>query len=463
MTHVSVLPLRMWQLGVLGLAALTGVVAGVSPMLGLAFALGVAYLLIVATDLMAALVIFAGLTFLESVEGFGALSLAKAAGALLGLAWLAIVATDRSEKRLLPSDHPGLTLLAVAFGTWALLSATWAELPGEATSSATRWVLNLVLLLIVYVAVREAKHVRWIFWVFIIGSLGSTAMGLVTGAGTGDRLEGSGVNSNYLGEMLILTVVLAATLAANRQVASPARYLAAGCTALAVAALLATLSRGALVGMVVSLLVAPLLIGPGRRIPTIVFGASAAALAVLAVLTFAPAQAVERLSGQSDTTGSGRTDIWKVGLRMYRANPILGVGAGNFANRNVDYLLEPGVVLRSDHIIDKPKDAHNVYLQAAAELGTIGLLLFLTLMAAALRQLLVAARRFRAAGDRSSELLARGLLIGMIGHLASLFFSTAIYSKQLWLMLALSVAIGAIARERPDQRPESRATPATGS
>ncbi len=451
--------MRLWHVGVFLLAALTGVVAGVSPLFGVAFALGIAYVLIVISDLMAALVVFAAVTFLESVEGFEGLSLAKAAGALLALAWIAMVATDRTDGRMLPKDHPGLTLLCAALGTWALLSTTWAEMPVEALSAAFRWILNIVLLFIIYVAVRETKHVRWIFWVFILGSLGSTALGLVSGTETEGRIGGSGINANYLGEMLIITVAVAATLAANREVAPPARALAALCSVLSVVAIFATVSRGALVGLIVSVLVAPFLIGPRRRVPTFVIGGFAAIIAVMALLTFAPTQDIRRLSGQDDRTGSGRTDIWKVGLRMYKANAVKGVGAGNFANSNVHYLLEPGVVQRSDHIIDAPKPAHNVYLQAAAELGTIGLLLFVGLLTFILNLLLRAARRFRAAQDRASELLARGLLIGMVGHLAALFFSTAIYSKQLWLMLAVAVAIDAISREKPDQR-ERTATPA---
>ena len=74
-----------------------------------------------------------------------------------------------------------------------------------------------------------------------------------------------------------------------------------------------------------------------------------------------------------------------------------------------------------------------------------------------LLELLRAARRFRAAGDRGSELLARGLLIGQVGHLAALTFSTEIYNKQMWLMFAVAIAMGAISRTQLAQR---RATPA---
>jgi O-antigen ligase len=104
--------------------------------------------------------------------------------------------------------------------------------------------------------------------------------------------------------------------------------------------------------------------------------------------------------------------------------------------------------MRSDFIVDDPKVAHNVYLQVLAELGAVGLVLFLGLIAFVLRSVLRAARRFGALGDRSMEVLTRALLIALCGLLASAFFSSAIYSKQLWLLLALGLAIGAMADER---------------
>jgi hypothetical protein len=43
------------------------------------------------------------------------------------------------------------------------------------------------------------------------------------------------------------------------------------------------------------------------------------------------------------------------------------------------------------------------------------------------------------------ELLTRGLLIAVMGYLVALFFSSQLYAKQLWLLLALGPALFAIA------------------
>src|SRR4051794_14960764 len=92
---------QLWQLGVLLVAALVGVVAGLSPQLGLAAALGLVYVVLVFQDLALGLALFLGLTFLESVSAFSALSLAKVTGGLLAFSWLALVATNRSHARQL--------------------------------------------------------------------------------------------------------------------------------------------------------------------------------------------------------------------------------------------------------------------------------------------------------------------------------------------------------------------------
>lgn len=455
MAQVRILPLRLWQLGVPAFAALVGVVAGVSPKFGLAAAIAVVYVVLVLSNLALGLALFLTLTFLESISVFSGLSLSKVAGGLLLLSWIALVATDRRESRLLARDHPVAVCAFVAMAAWASISAVWAEIPSASLDIAQRWILNLSMFPIVYAAVRERRHVRWVFALFIVGALISAAAGLAAGAPAAvadeGRLAGTGVNANELGELLIVAVVLAGSLGACRDLSVPARVVAFAGSGLSVVALLMTVSRGAIVGLLAALILAPLLIGARRRLTALMLIVLVAGCGVTYVFGAMPQVDRDRIV-HPDTTGSGRTDLWKVGLRMVKDKPVLGVGAGNYANSTIHYLFEPGTIRRSDYIVDRPLVAHNVYLQVLAELGVVGLALFLGIIAFALRCVLRAARIFQWAGDRSMELLSRGLLIGLFGLLASAFFSTAVYSKQLWLLLALAVAIYALARE---QRPRA--------
>jgi putative inorganic carbon (HCO3(-)) transporter len=130
------------------------------------------------------------------------------------------------------------------------------------------------------------------------------------------------------------------------------------------------------------------------------------------------------------------------------AHPFRGVGSGNFQLSSGHYLLQRPGAVKYDFFIDKPKVAHNTYLHVLAELGFVGLALFLAIIGFALTCAFRAAQMFTKAGDRDMELLARGLLLAMIGLLSADFFISAQYSKQLWLLLGLGPAMLAIAKTR---------------
>jgi O-antigen ligase len=131
---------------------------------------------------------------------------------------------------------------------------------------------------------------------------------------------------------------------------------------------------------------------------------------------------------------------------MIEAHPVQGVGVGNFQVTSVDYLLRPGLIQRSDFIVDDPKVAHNIYLQVTAELGVVGIALFGFLLAFALRCALEAARWFRRARDPAMDVLSRAVLVASLGLLASNLFVSEQFSKPLWLLLGLGPVLLAIAR-----------------
>jgi O-antigen ligase len=144
--------------------------------------------------------------------------------------------------------------------------------------------------------------------------------------------------------------------------------------------------------------------------------------------------------------GTGRTDIWKVGWRMVEAEPLRGVGAGNFEVSSIHYLLAPGALIRDDFIIDEPKVAHNTYLNVLAELGVVGLALFMGVILFSLGCALRAIGFSVKAGDRQVEILSRAIVVVLMALLAADFFGSRQYSKQLWLLMALCPVLLEISR-----------------
>jgi O-antigen ligase len=128
--------------------------------------------------------------------------------------------------------------------------------------------------------------------------------------------------------------------------------------------------------------------------------------------------------------------------------PLRGIGAGNFSTASIHYLIGPGLLRRSDFIVDTQKVAHNVYLETLAELGIVGLTLLVVLILLLFRCSLAAIRQFERNGDVAMEIISRAQLVALIGLLASLFFSSDQYSKQLWLLFAIGPTLLAIARSQ---------------
>ena len=85
-------------------------------------------------------------------------------------------------------------------------------------------------------------------------------------------------------------------------------------------------------------------------------------------------------------------------------------------------------------------------------------MLLVTLIVMIIGLCLKGIRQFERNGDLKMEILARAHLIAVFGLLASLFFSSDQYKKQLWLLLAMGPALYAIStrygsQERLDQEP----------
>ncbi|HEV3407613.1 MAG TPA: O-antigen ligase family protein [Gaiellaceae bacterium] len=457
--------------GVMLVALAVGVTAAFQPHLAIAGVLGLALLPVV---LARPIVGFGALLFLSFLEEYsaltGALSLTKILGAILVLAWGVAVATARRSDREtdgLLSREPFLAASLVVLAGWAAMSLVWAEAPELAQTSVMRFALNFTLFPIALVAIRTPRHVMWFIAVFVAGAFASVGLGLADGT-VGDpeaenRLKGAGINPNQLGSYCVVVAIFAATLAA-----SPRWSLAARTAALAVAgfagiAVFMTLSRGALVGLAAALVVAPFVIGRRRRAGAVVIAVAAVLGTVGWYATIAPPDAAQRITNPDEGGGSGRVDLWRVGWRMVEDKPVWGVGAGNFPVAAIHYLLRPGLTERDEIIVDYRRVAHNIYLTVLSELGAVGLLLFLAIIFLSLRAALDAARTFSARGDPVMELVARALFLGILSMAVVGFFSSALYSKQFWFLLASGPALRAIAARHEATRPapSTRLSPAT--
>lgn len=438
--------------GAVLLAAAVGLLAGREPGLAVAAALGVAFMLITLANLYVGLVLFTGLAFIVEVPELGgsAVSFAKVSGLLLGISWLAVVTTRGYTRAAFPSAHPAISYLVVLFLSWIAISQLWAESSAEALDTLLRLSLNLVLAMVIFTAVRKPGQAIGLAAAFVAGATINAIYGLLfvepEGTETAVRLASGIANPNELATILVAALTLALGLAAALRGSPILRFGAFAATAVCLAGVFLTGSRGGLVALGVAL-IAFLVIGSRFRGRVLVVAVAIIASGVSYYNYVASPEARGRITDVE--SGSGRTDLWEVGWRMVEAQPIRGVGGGNFEVVSPSFLLEPGAIERPEFFLTSaPKVAHNSYLEIWAELGAVGLVLFLSILAFGVVAAGRATRAFVRLGDLKMEALSRAVFVAFAAVMAADFFGSRQYDKELWFLLGLAAALWAIARRQ---------------
>jgi putative inorganic carbon (HCO3(-)) transporter len=439
-------PVNPWLLACLAACVGIGVLAGVNPEYGLIAALGVMLAVITVMDLTLGFVLFTVASFLDLLSASGSFSGTKVIGLVLFVSWLARVATRREAGfGEFVSENPMLTASLLAMLSWAALSFAWASSPGTAVGGAGRYALDMMLVPIAFSAIRTREHAVWVVAAFVIGAVISGAYGLVSSSPTSGmdvgRLTGTLGESNAEGTVLAAAIPLLISLVGVIRNSARLKLLGLVGVVLLFAGLVDTLSREGLVSLGAVMVGAVVFGGRWRR--------KAAVLLVIGVTVtvgyyavIAPATARQRVT-MTDT--SGRTTLWTVAWRVIKAHPVLGVGNDNFILVEDRYINQPGAI-QALYVVNTPKEAHNTFLEAAADLGIPGLVTLLAVLWFSLYAVVRAARIFEWLGDVQMELISRAVFLAVVAILASDFFVSGGYAKYQWIPLALCPALLGLAR-----------------
>lgn len=124
---------------------------------------------------------------------------------------------------------------------------------------------------------------------------------------------------------------------------------------------------------------------------------------------------------------------WSAGLKMFESHPLFGIGLGNFK------ALMP---LYAPAGVDFTSIAHNTYIELLAELGPLGLILFLAIVLFALHSLRKVRRRMRELNPQSFlYLTSLSLESGLVGYLVGACFLSDEYEKLFWVVIFLSICL----------------------
>lgn len=242
---------------------------------------------------------------------------------------------------------------------------------------------------------------------------------------------------------------IAFVLGISRRGARRAACLVAVCVFLATS--VASLSRGGFVGMA---MVGAMCLWQVRRRMHLVLLVAIAAAVLFGTLPETYKAEVQSIWQEGGETGTGRDriELWKVGLRMFREHPLLGVGQGNLSLRLGEFQYGSDGSSHWGRNISG-RTVHSVLVQVLAELGMLGTILIVALVLHADRQARAVIRRSeercRDAGVGAvSREATVGLRIGAFGYLITAMFLSALYYPYLWNLLSL-INARALARSRP--------------
>lgn len=320
---------------------------------------------------------------LESAVRIGAsssLSLTKVVGAICFTSF-ALNAIALRRRIVFDRSHViVLLLLALAF-----VSTLQADEIGPAISTSVRYLSFVALFVVVSQFLGEPALQRRVAWTLGIACAlaGMQAVYNFLWLGSLNARPSYG-DANDLAFILATSLPIVLWLLRERGVR---RIVVVAIVAVMSAAIVLSFSRGALLGLGVA---AVWHFGTERKHFKILLVAGIVAVAASYTLIQSnPTKFETGLQAKKNVAGlnvATRLDAWAVASRLAASQPILGVGPGNFRYR---YPAETDRIVSTD----TPLVVHNAYLDIAAELGFVGLFLFLAYLFESFARLTAAARR----------------------------------------------------------------------
>lgn len=303
----------------------------------------------------------------------GSATLTKFIGLAVAGFWAGTVfVTDKIRK-----PHP-THLLIFLFILWNALSIYWTIDVDLTLNRLITYVQLVGLVYILWDLYLTPARINAGLQAYVLGAhvaIGNTLYNYMAGIGVGGsnntRFGAANFDANDFALILALGVPIAWHLATSKskgKVAQVFKLVNYAYIPLALLVILLTASRGGLVSVSVAFFY---ILGTFTRLRPIarIFIFVTLVGALFALQPFIPQTSIDRISSGRDELGdgnlSGRGAIWGEGLRIFEENPLLGIGSDTFRLAN-----------------NLDKAPHNTYLAILVELGIIGFVLFMSILAA---------------------------------------------------------------------------------
>lgn len=253
------------------------------------------------------------------------------------------------------------------------------------------------------------------------------------------QASGTLMTPHCLGVFLTMLLMIALAVLMEEELEPPLRWLAAAIFVIGTAGVVATFARGAWVAFAVAVFMVFLFYL--RRQPKAIVAGALLAVVLVPIVLFNWSSIHKRIFDAPPEIMQERWELMKLGFRLFRQHPMLGVGANAFYQAHDEY--DPRDLLNTY----KKPPVHNLALFVAAQTGALGFTFFFAVIVAALR------RSWRVA-QRSQGLLRAmafgtfaALIAEQIEGITNFSFYTNVLYFWLWFSIAMVVALERFSRE----------------
>lgn len=344
-----------------------------------------------------------------------------------------------------------------AYSVWALASGLWTT-----SVAGTAYLLGSLAIALVYMLAfaslldsrRDLERVLYVFALtsIVLGAVSWLAFSgkiHLSGATEAGRAQGEVGDPSVFAAFQLLVLPLVIVLTAQAQT----RWRRLGLSfavLIIIGSILVSFSRGGLIAFAIFLVF--LVVLPAR----ILFrsrGSKAIALLVVALATAAVSfrysqqitHRVQTVLGKGPAgaqRGSGRYNLWLAARTTIDEHPVFGIGYGAFPYISNDIMLRtPGVDLRGYFLRNPGQPVHNAYLEAWAELGIFGFILYVGVLTSTALALLRTAVRADLMGEDFVRRVAYALMLGLTTWFITSFFLSTETSRGLWIVIGLALAL----------------------
>ncbi len=349
-----------------------------------------------------------------------------------------------------------IVYMLASFTIWVSLAALFAIHPEMAIPKWEEIIKILLMTFVTMCIVQSRARIDQLVWVIAV-SIGIYGVkGGLFAIATGGHYRVYGPDASFIADnnSLACALIMIIPLLQYLRRIAPSRWVRLallGSIGLTIIAVLASYSRGALIGLILTL--GFLLLKARYRVTTLIVtvGVLGAALYVAPAAWFERMDTIDQY--QQDASVQGRFDAWNFAFKLALDHPLLGGGQlVGLDSQLFRHYVPTAAAARA---------AHSIYFEVLGETGFVGLGIFLTLL---LSSFLAARNVIRLAGTRPELAWARSLAamiqVSILGYAVTGAFLSLGFFDLYYALVAVITVTQFVVRREIAKTPASSEVPA---